>query len=118
VIARLRELQAATDPSLMSQIFASFISDGTERIRVLKNAITERDAEALRKTAHALKGACSTIGAQPMADVALRLETLAAAPITETPGETLSVLVTQIENEFELVRGELARLDIQGVQQI
>jgi PAS domain S-box-containing protein len=118
VIVRLRELQAATDPSLMSQIFASFISDGTERIRTLKNAIVERDAEALRRTAHALKGACSTIGAQAMADVTLRLETLTGAPITETPGGTLSALVTQIENEFELVRRELARIDTQGVQQV
>jgi PAS domain S-box-containing protein len=116
VIARLRELQAATDPSLMSQIFASFISDGIERIRVLKNAMAEHDAEALRKTAHALKGSCGTIGAQQMGDVALRLETLAAAPITETPEETLSALVTQIENEFELVQRELAIIDTQGVQ--
>jgi hypothetical protein len=53
-----------------------------------------------------------------MADVTHRLETLTGAPITETPGGTLSALVTQIENEFELVRRELARIDTQGVQQV
>jgi PAS domain S-box-containing protein len=115
VIASLRELQAATDPSLMSQIFASFVSDGIERIHALKNAITGRDAETMRKTAHALKGACNTIGAQRMADVALRLETMAAS-VTET--QALSILVMQIESEFERVKAELARIDTRGVQQI
>jgi PAS domain S-box-containing protein len=113
VIGRLRELQAATDPSLMSQIFASFISDGTERIRILRNAIVDHDAEAVRKTAHALKGACNTIGAQRMADIALRLETMGAASTAETPA--LAALAEQIENEFELVKMELAKLDVQEV---
>jgi HPt (histidine-containing phosphotransfer) domain-containing protein len=116
VIGRLRELQAATDPSLMSQIFESFIKDGTERIRILKNAIVDHDAEAVRKTAHALKGACNTIGAQRMADIALRLETMGAASTAET--QALSTLAMQIESEFEQVKTELARIDTQGVQQI
>lgn len=116
VIARLRELQAATDPSLMSQIFASFIIDGIERVRILKNSIEEHDAEALRRTAHALKGASSTIGAQRMADIAHRLEAMATAPITKTP--ELAKLAAQIESEFEQVKTELARLDGQRVQQI
>jgi HPt (histidine-containing phosphotransfer) domain-containing protein len=116
VITRLRELQAATDPSLMNQIFTSFISDGTERIRIMKDSIAEHDAEALRRTAHALKGASSTIGAQRMADVALQLEAMAAAPITETPAlATLTALATQIESEFEQVKTELAMLDVQEV---
>lgn len=117
-ITRLRELQAATDPSLMDQIFASFISDGTERIRILKNSLAEHDSEALRRTAHAIKGACGTIGAQRMAGVALRLETMAAAPMTETSAwEMRSALISQIESEFELVRREFARLDDQEVRQ-
>ena len=107
VISRLRELQAATDPSLMNQIFAAFISDGAERIRILKNSLAEHDSEALRKTAHALKGASSTIGAQRMADIALRLEMLATTmPMTEA-----STLAAQIEDEFERVKAELAKLD-------
>jgi PAS domain S-box-containing protein len=113
VIASLRELQAETDPSLMSQIFASFISDGAQRIRILKNSIVDHDAEAVRKTAHALKGACNTIGAQRMADIALRLETMGAASTTETAA--LAALAEQIENEFELLKMEIAKLDLQRV---
>jgi HPt (histidine-containing phosphotransfer) domain-containing protein len=107
VISRLRELQAATDPSLMTQIFASFISDGAERIRILKNSLAEHDSDRLRKTAHALKGASSTIGAQRMADIALQLEMLA----TTTPMTEASTLAAQIETEFECVKAELAKLD-------
>jgi HPt (histidine-containing phosphotransfer) domain-containing protein len=113
VIADLRELQAATDPSLMSQIFGSFVSDGDERIRILKNSIVDHDAEAVRKTAHALKGACNTIGAQRMGGIALQLETMGAASTTEMPA--LAALAEQIESEFELVKMELAKLDVQGV---
>ncbi|HVW64287.1 MAG TPA: response regulator [Nitrosospira sp.] len=118
-ITRLRELQAATDPSLMNQIFASFISDGTERIRILKNSIATNDPQALRRAAHALKGACGTIGAQRMAGIALQLEAMAAVSITEASAqETLSTLISQMESEFELVRREFARLDDQGVRQV
>jgi PAS domain S-box-containing protein len=111
VIGRLRELQAATDPSLMSQIFASFISDGTERVRILKNSIQEHDAEAVRKTAHALKGACNTIGAQRMADIAHQLEATAST----AKRLVLAELAEQVENEFGLVKMELAGLDVQEV---
>ncbi|MEO7320940.1 MAG: response regulator, partial [Nitrosospira sp.] len=57
VLARLRALEEATEPSLVRQIFTSFLKDGAERIGVLRSSLEMNDAQLLRKTAHALRGA-------------------------------------------------------------
>lgn len=108
VLARLRALEEATEPSLVSQIFTSFLKDGAERIGVLRTSLKVSDTELLRKTAHALRGASANVGAQHMADITQRLEAL---------GKTCSItgavaLIEQIEAEFERVKAEIAELSI------
>ena len=104
VVARLRSLAEATDPSLITQIFTSFLNDGIERINALRKALKGRDAELLYKTAHAIKGASANIGAHSMADIAQKLEL-----VGKTGNMSGAVaLVEQIEVEFERVKREIA----------
>jgi two-component system sensor histidine kinase/response regulator len=111
VVARLRSLAEATDPSLITQIFTSFLRDGAERINALGEALDGRDAELLCKTAHTIKGASANIGAHFMADVAQKLEL-----VGKTGNMSGAVaLVEQIEMEFERVKREIAQLDLHCV---
>jgi CheY-like chemotaxis protein/HPt (histidine-containing phosphotransfer) domain-containing protein len=103
-VARLRELAAATDASLLTQIFESFLGDGENRIQQLRGALEKGDTEILRKTAHALKGASGNIGALRVAEISQQLQALGEAGSLEGAGE----LVDQLENEFEQVRSEIA----------
>jgi CheY-like chemotaxis protein/HPt (histidine-containing phosphotransfer) domain-containing protein len=107
VVARLRSLAEATDPSLITQIFTSFLRDGAERIDALKEALAGRDMELLYKTAHAIKGASANIGAHSMADVAQKLELAGKAGDLNRA----VILTEQIEMEFGRVRREIIQSD-------
>jgi signal transduction histidine kinase/DNA-binding response OmpR family regulator/HPt (histidine-containing phosphotransfer) domain-containing protein len=109
VVANLRGLAEATDPSLLEQIFESFQSDGTERIAALRAAAGSGDAQALHKAAHTLKGAGANVGATRLAEIAHNLEAF---------GENGSVvgtapLIEQLEEEFARVRAEIAGIGLQ-----
>jgi CheY-like chemotaxis protein/HPt (histidine-containing phosphotransfer) domain-containing protein len=107
VVARLRSLAEATDPSLLTQIFTSFLRDGAERIDALKEALAGRNMELLYKTAHAIKGASANIGAHSMVDMAQKLE-LAGKAGDMTGAVTL---MEQIEMEFGRVQREITQSD-------
>jgi HPt (histidine-containing phosphotransfer) domain-containing protein len=107
VVARIRSLAEATDPSLITQIFTSFLSDGAERIDALKEALAGRNMELLYKTAHAIKGASANIGAHFMADMAQKLELAGKAGDMTGAG----TLIEQIEMEFGRVQHEITQSD-------
>jgi HPt (histidine-containing phosphotransfer) domain-containing protein len=103
VVASLRALAEATEPALFNQMFASFLSDSTERISILRSAANTVDAERLKATAHAMKGASANVGAMNMAEIARQLEIL---------GRTSSVtgaiaLIEAMESEFEHAKNEI-----------
>ena len=104
VVERLRDLAAATDASLLGQIFEAFLADGEARIIALRHALQESDAAGLRKAAHALKGASANIGARRMAEITEQLQAL---------GEANSIagaapLIDTLQVEFARVRAEIA----------
>jgi CheY-like chemotaxis protein len=108
VVARLRALADATEPSLLSQIFTSFLNDGAERISILRRSLESNHAELLSKTAHALKGGSSSVGALQMAASAQQLEVLAKS--SSMAGGV--ALIEQIEAEFKRVKTSIAELCI------
>jgi two-component system sensor histidine kinase/response regulator len=84
-------------------MFASFLSDSTERISILRSAANTIGAERLQATAHAMKGASANVGAMNMAEIARQLEIL---------GRTSSVtgaiaLIEAMESEFEHAKNEI-----------
>ncbi|MGH8762790.1 MAG: response regulator, partial [Nitrosospira sp.] len=109
-VARLRALGEVTEPSLMSRIFTSFLNEGAERIKLLRISLDGSDAKLLRKTAHTLRGASLSIGALHMAELAQQLEALDKAHSAAGAG----ALIEQIEGEFERIKAEIAKLDMQS----
>ena len=67
------------DRKLLREIIAMFRADYPGSVRRIRHAITRRDGEALRMTAHALKGAIATVGSPTGQRAALALEQLGRA---------------------------------------
>ena len=103
VIARLRQLADATDPALLGDIFGSFVDEARARIAELAKLAGAGDADALRKVAHAIKGACSNIGAQRMTPLAQAIEASAGAG----SADGCVRLVGELRAEFERVCAEI-----------
>lgn len=108
VWARLRALEEASEPFLVSQIFASFLKDSVERIAALRSSFKASNIVLLRKTAQVIKGASANIGAMDMADIAQQLEVLGKSGRMHGA----DVLIDQVEAEFERVKIRIDELDI------
>jgi two-component system sensor histidine kinase/response regulator len=106
VVGQLRDLAQASDPTLLSQIFEAFQVDTAQRIRTLREASAAADADLLRRTAHALKGASSNIGAARMAALAQSLESLGR--LGSVTGS--DALIDQLQAAYEQVRAAIERL--------
>jgi len=52
----------------------TYIEDSDRRLQSLKDAIAGQDAEAIRQTAHSLKGSSGNLGASAMAELSLNME--------------------------------------------
>lgn len=87
-------------------LITTYIDDVSVRIPQLKVALDSQDHEALRRGAHSLKGSSSNLGAQPLADLCLEVETLAK----QGHIEGIELLLQQIDAEFDQVKSQLEAL--------
>lgn len=61
----------------------TFVADSEAKIALLANIIADADAEALRKTAHSLKGSSSNVCALQLSELARQLEQIGKQGSTE-----------------------------------
>jgi CheY-like chemotaxis protein len=66
------------DASLLKDVVKLFLEDCPVRLAAIKQAVDARDAELIRTTAHALKGAAGTLSARGVFEAAQTLERLGA----------------------------------------
>jgi len=102
-LASLRELQQAGDPDLLNELVEMFLADAEPRLVSLRKAAEQKDAQAVEREAHALKGSCANFGAQPMARVCHALQVLGRAQDLRQ----VSKLVAHLETEYARVRAAL-----------
>jgi HPt (histidine-containing phosphotransfer) domain-containing protein len=106
VIENLRQLNQEGQPDLVREVLTVFLHDSPRRVSAIANAAEQRNGPELQRSAHALKGAAGTIGAFQLQDCCRELET---AGRNNTFDET-TVLLEEMRNQLERVRGEIARL--------
>ena len=96
---RLRSLAASTDPSVLSEIYQTFLQSAADYRKAIHDAMSAGNADALRKAAHTLKGASANVGATTLAAVAGKLEALGkAGALAEA-----AALAQPLETEFKRV---------------
>jgi PAS domain S-box-containing protein len=56
-------------PQVMNDLVDNFLSSAADRVEAIQTAVEQRDATALERAAHSLKGSCGTLGAMRMAEI-------------------------------------------------
>ena len=85
------------DPALLGEVIRTFQADCPRILSRIRKALAQRDAEALRVGAHALKGSAATLAAPLAARAASKLEALAREGNLRRAKQAYASLETQIE---------------------
>jgi two-component system sensor histidine kinase/response regulator len=98
------------DLTLLREIAALFLSDSDRMLREISKAVKARDAKALDRAAHTLKGCVSNFGAQRVYDAALALEQMGRR------GDLTNVdpVFQQLEWEVHRLESDLRGLNDEG----
>ena len=94
------------DLELLQEIARLFLDDASNMMSSIEQAIAARDAEALGRSAHTLKGCVSNFGAAEAYDAALNLERLGRAGDLASAPDGLDRLRRSLDN----LRPELEQL--------
>lgn len=93
------------DRAFMMEMCREFNDHLPARIGEFKSALYNGDIKGIGRLAHNLKGVCLNFNAEPLAEVAARLEICGRQEnMTDAPA-----LVQQIENEIKRLREYLAQ---------
>jgi len=95
------------DEQLLVDVVRIFLDDCPTRLAAIKAAVDSRDAEQIRTTAHALKGAAANLSAQGLFEAAGKLERLGA----EGRLEPTAAAWRQLSIEATSVIGALRQLE-------
>lgn len=100
------------DVELWGEIRDIWIEDVGSLIAGVDKALEARNADGLRRAAHAVKGASANVGATRVAEVAKRIELTALA----ADWNELTNYVTRLRGEVEQARGEVeqARVELEN----
>jgi HPt (histidine-containing phosphotransfer) domain-containing protein len=94
------------DPHLLAEIAALFLSDLPRALGEIRKAVAARDAPAIERHAHALKGSVANFGAPGARNAAQDLETKA-----RTGSLTgIDAFLSTLEHALDLLRPELESL--------
>jgi signal transduction histidine kinase/CheY-like chemotaxis protein/HPt (histidine-containing phosphotransfer) domain-containing protein len=95
------------DRALLQEVLDMLAADWPARRATLREAYGQRDATALGRAAHALKGSCRAVAAGPAAALAERLETASRGAGLGGAGETLAALEVAVDRLVAFTRGGL-----------
>src|SRR5262249_9800156 len=95
-IETLRSMDAG-DEGFVAKIIDLFLGDLEERIEALREAVSKRDGDALKRLAHALKGSCGHFGAARLAALCRKLEQIAAEQPVGDASEALQELIAEAD---------------------
>ncbi len=86
------------DQELAMAILSGFIQETPRQINALRSALSQGDAQAVRRWAHTIKGAAGNVGAMLLREKALCLEEQAKAGALERASELLEELESTWES--------------------
>jgi HPt (histidine-containing phosphotransfer) domain-containing protein len=92
------------DTDLLAEVILLFLDDCPKRLAAIKNAVDLRDADLIRTTAHALKGAAGTLSARAVFEATQTLERLAAAGRLESVEAAWKTLAKEADTLMDTLR--------------
>jgi len=95
-----------SDFELFIELSELFFEDSLSLMNKIEDSIEKKDSDALRKSAHTLKGAVSNFSAQRAYDAAYELEIAGKDKIFENSAEKLALLkseIAEVNNAMKLL---------------
>lgn len=102
--ANLQTLERSENPDVTTELISLYLEQAPQQIRILKESIARRDANALLQTVHSLKSSSAIFGAQKLAALCQAMEVLGRS----NSFEDAAVLCSEAEKQFEAVRTALS----------
>ena len=87
----------------LSKLFDLFFRQTPERVEAMRQAAAQKDADALTRVSHSLKGSAGLMGAQRLAGLGAKLQALGETGNVEGAGD----LIEMAETEFAAVKAIL-----------
>ncbi|MDJ0805740.1 MAG: response regulator [Gammaproteobacteria bacterium] len=103
VLEALRQLQRPGRPDLLKKMVTLYLQETPKLLAEAQTGLVNRDAEAIRRTAHSLRSSSANMGALVMADLSRELEDLARESQLKQAGS----LIDQLASNFTQVQVEL-----------
>jgi HPt (histidine-containing phosphotransfer) domain-containing protein len=97
-------LRVGEDEALLADLAQVFCNNSARMVSVIQDAISQRNADALERAAHSLKGSVATFSAQPAVDLALKLERLGRANDFDDAERIFGLLSAEIERVTDALR--------------
>src|ERR1044071_1125335 len=105
-VENLRALNPGDNDEFLREIAGIFLEDTPLRIAELDQSLAANDTPKFTRAAHSIKGSSANLGAMALRNVAEKLEHQ-----SRTSGlGGVTALVTEVKNEFERAKAELAKL--------
>ncbi len=90
------------------EILGDFRSQAAADLTGMEQAVTARDADALRRAAHSLKGAAAYFSANPLRDLAQRLEEAGRNNTLDTVADAVSQVREEVDRCIAYVQAQIA----------
>ncbi len=100
----LKDLMGDDAEEFWLEVVDKFLKVAPPKLQAIRDAVSQGDAGAIKATAHALRGACTTVGATPLYKLCDELEQMGRAG-TIVGAE---LLISKIEAEYQRVDGDLS----------
>ena len=104
----IRRLPGPNAAALVNEVVGAYLADTPRRLAQMHAAAAAGDAEALRKTAHALKSSSANVGAEQLARLCRELETLTRKEAVDGAKPLLEVVEFEIPRVLALLATILA----------
>ena len=106
VIETLRQLNEEGHPDVVSEVLGLFLAEAPGRLDAVEAALRDRDASALQRSAHTLKGASGAIGATALQTACRVLEELGKRHALDDAPEAMET----VRQEYRRVKDAIDQL--------
>jgi two-component system sensor histidine kinase/response regulator len=107
----LHDLWTTTDdPAMFETILCAYLSEAPTLLTTLQQAVAAGDTFAMQGAAHSLKSSSAVLGAQKLAALCQKIETLGRSRTTVHAATMLTQLTTECAAVYQAVVMELAHL--------
>lgn len=100
----LQDLLGEEAEEFWREIVDKFLEGARSKLQGMADAVSRADCATIKASAHAFRGACSTVGAMPLFQLCTQLEQMAR---NETIADS-ALLMSKIEVEYQRVEAALA----------